>query len=116
MSSLAAGWQGSSTTPYFSYRGAANGGVEIAVQLTPRGGSDRIEGSVETADGCAWLGERVSAAPESGKANRALVKLLAKTLGVAVGDITIVSGASSRRKRLRVAGMSPVAAAKRLQP
>ena len=116
MSSLAAGWQGSSTTPYFSYRGAANGGVEIAVQLTPRGGSDRIEGSVETSDGCAWLGVRVSAAPESGKANRGLVKLLAKTLGATAGDITIVSGASSRRKRLRVAGMSPVAAAKRLQP
>ena len=89
--------------------------MEIAVRLTPRGGRDAIEGVVETADGHAWLAARVSAVPEGGKANRALVKLLAKRLGVDPRDIEIVAGASSRQKRLRVAGLSAVAAAERLQ-
>jgi len=84
--------------------------------LTPRGGRDSIEGIVETADGRAWLGVRVSAVAEGGKANRALVKMLAKTLGVPQRDIEIVSGATSRQKRLRVAGLSAVAAAQRLEP
>lgn len=89
--------------------------MEIAVRLTPRGGRDTIEGIVETADGRAWLAARVAAVPEGGKANRALLKLLAKRLGVPARDIDIIAGASSRQKRLRVAGLSAVAAADRLQ-
>ncbi len=85
------------------------------MRLTPRGGGDCLDGVVETADGRAWLAARVSAAPEGGKANRALVKMLAKRLGVPPRDIEIVAGASSRQKRLRVAGLSAVAAAQRLQ-
>jgi hypothetical protein len=85
------------------------------VRLTPRGGSDRFDGVVETADGRTWLAARVSAAPEDGKANRALVRLLAKRLRVAPRDIEIVSGAGSRQKRLRVAGLSAEVAAQRLQ-
>jgi hypothetical protein len=43
---------------------------------------------------------RVTAAPEKGKANKALIKLLAKETGIASGCFEVVSGATSRKKRL----------------
>jgi len=45
---------------------------------------------------------RLTAPPVRGQANRALVKLVARALGVPGGDVEIVSGASSRRKTIRV--------------
>jgi uncharacterized protein YggU (UPF0235/DUF167 family) len=41
-----------------------------------------------------------------GRANAALVKLIAKRLGVARGRVTIVSGERSRDKVVRVSGLS----------
>jgi len=56
-----------------------------------------------------WLGEalkvRVSAPPEKGKANAAVVRLLARELGVAPERIEIVSGHGSPRKRLAIEGL-----------
>ena len=46
---------------------------------------------------------RVTAPPEHGRANDAVVALLADTLGVPARDVTLVRGARSRRKVLRVA-------------
>ena len=40
--------------------------------------------------------------PERGLANRELVKLVAKALRIAQGDVEIISGATSRKKRLKV--------------
>jgi uncharacterized protein (TIGR00251 family) len=55
---------------------------------------------------------RVAAPPVDGKANDALRALLARTLGVKDGAVTLVSGASSRSKRVRVDGMDgPTASA-----
>jgi len=48
---------------------------------------------------------RLSAPPVEGAANRALVKLLAKALGVARSRVEIVRGARSRNKLVRVAGL-----------
>ena len=45
---------------------------------------------------------RVSAPAESGKANRAVLELLARELGLPVRDLEIVSGHSNRDKTLRV--------------
>jgi uncharacterized protein (TIGR00251 family) len=44
----------------------------------------------------------VTAAPEKGKANQAIIALLSKALGVSKSSIEIVSGETSPQKRLRV--------------
>ena len=49
---------------------------------------------------------RVAAPPERGRANDAVVALLATTLGVVAGDIRVVSGHGSRDKMVEVAGLA----------
>ena len=49
---------------------------------------------------------RVTAAPESGKANDAVVALLAKRLGVPKRSVQIVRGHKSRDKRISIDGIS----------
>lgn len=83
---------------------AEKAGVRFAVRLTPKGGRDRIEGWAAAADGKMHLKARVSAPPEDGKANAALIALLAKTLGVAKSGVSIVSGETARLKQVDVAG------------
>jgi uncharacterized protein len=78
--------------------------VVVDVRLTPRGGRDAIEGIERRADGRAVLKARVRAAPSAGEANTALCRLLAVTLGIAPGRVTLVAGATARVKRLRLAG------------
>ena len=80
------------------------GAVLLSVRLTPRGGRDRVEGIVADAGGAAWLSVRVAAPPEAGRANAALLALLAQALGVPASSVTLVGGAASRRKRVRIAG------------
>lgn len=79
-------------------------GVLVAVRLRPGGGADRIDGVEPAADGGARLKARVKALPEAGKANRALIKLLAKSWRLPARDICLVSGAKARDKVLRVRG------------
>jgi uncharacterized protein (TIGR00251 family) len=49
---------------------------------------------------------RVKAPPEKGKANKELIRFLAKLLGTAPANIDLVSGESSRNKRLQIRGMT----------
>ena len=63
--------------------------------------------------GAAWK-VRVDAAPEQGKANDAVVRLLAKTLAVTSGDVAIVSGYGARDKIVTVAGLDPAEIDRRL--
>jgi uncharacterized protein (TIGR00251 family) len=56
--------------------------------------------------GPAWK-VRVAAAPEAGKANDALVRLLAETLSVPARDVEIVSGYASRDKVVALSGVGP---------
>jgi uncharacterized protein len=76
----------------------------LFVRLTPKGGRDALDGIEESADGKVWLKARVSAVPEDGKANAALRKLIAKSLGVAAGAVAIASGETSRNKMIYVSG------------
>jgi uncharacterized protein len=57
---------------------------------------------------------RVSAPPEGGRANDAIRNVLASSFGVAMRDVTLVSGASSREKVLDIRG-EPIALAVRLK-
>ena len=83
---------------------ATAGGLLLVVRLTPRAGRDAIDGIEELADGRAVLKVRVRAAPTEGEANAALVRLIARTLGVAGRDVALTTGATGRIKRLTIAG------------
>lgn len=80
------------------------GGVELFVRLTPKSSRDLLEGVEPTADGRAHLKARVRAVPEKGKANAALERLLAASLGVPAGAVGVVSGGTARLKTVRVSG------------
>jgi len=84
--------------------------VRFHVRLTPKGGRDAIDGWAADATGKTHLQARVSAPPEDGKANRALVELLAKKFNCAKSAIHIVSGETSRLKRVEIAGNTDVLA------
>ena len=79
-------------------------GVVIACRLTPKGGRDAIDGVATLSDGMRVLLVRVRSAPEDGKANEALCKLIASTLGVAASKTRLVAGAKSRVKQIAVTG------------
>ena len=79
-------------------------GLIVAVRLTPRGGRDAIDGIGGAADGTSHLKARVRVAAEDGKANAALIALIANWLGIGKSAITLASGATSRQKRLKVEG------------
>ncbi|MEF2552253.1 DUF167 family protein [Aurantimonas sp. A2-1-M11] len=76
----------------------------VDVRLTPKSAADRVEGRGTDAAGRMWLKARVRAVPEDGKANAALLRLVAKTLGVPRSAVTIVSGQTARMKTLRGVG------------
>lgn len=78
--------------------------VRLAVRLTPNGGRDAVEGIETDANGDARLKMRVSAVPEKGKANKAMIAALAKALGLAKSSIDLVSGDTARQKILRIEG------------
>ena len=86
--------------------------VVFAVRLTPKGGRDAVEGWAAASDGSEHLKVRVRAVPENGKANTALVALLAKTLDVSKSAVTIVAGATARLKRIEIAGDPAILAAR----
>lgn len=77
--------------------------ARLRVRLTPSGGADRIDGRALDDSG-PYLKARVRAVPEDGKANAALVALIAKALGVATTSVTIARGATSRIKMLEIEG------------
>jgi uncharacterized protein len=80
--------------------------AHFAVRLIPRASRNAVAGVREGV-----LQIRVTAAPVSGAANRALLELLGKTLRVGPTTIRIESGATASRKRLSV----PSAALERLR-
>lgn len=79
-------------------------GIVIAVRLTPKGGADAVAGVEAAADGRFVLKVRVTTVPEKGKANAALVLLLAKWLGVPRTDCGIAAGDKSRLKQVLIRG------------
>jgi uncharacterized protein (TIGR00251 family) len=93
---------------------AAADGIVLTVRLTPKGGRDSIDGIEETSDGRTVLKVRVRAAPSDGDANDALVRLIAKALGVPSRAVNLISGHTARLKRLKIDG-SAIALAEALE-
>ena len=74
--------------------------IELIVQ--PKSSSDKIIGEHNGA-----LKIAVTTAPEHGKANEAVIKLISKILGVPKSRITIISGKTSRNKLLKINSIKP---------
>jgi len=85
--------------------------LRLHVRLTPKGGRDAIEGIAQDAAGRAVLKVRVSTPPHAGEANTAMVRLLARTLGVAASRVRITAGATARVKSIEIEGDGPALAA-----
>ncbi len=83
---------------------AAPDGVKVLVRLSPRANADRVTGTALDADGKALLKVAVRVPPEKGRANEAMIALLAKTWRLPKSRLTIAAGAASRRKTVTIAG------------
>ena len=84
----------------FDARETGSAGVAFTVRVVPRAKRDAIEGTMDGA-----LKIRLKAPPVEGQANEALRRLLAERLNIPRAAVTILSGESSRRKRVAVRGV-----------
>ena len=80
------------------------GGLSLHLRVTPKSGRDRIEGVEQRDDGTTVLRLRVAAVPDRGKANAAVLALLAKSLGVPKTSLSLTQGDTSRFKTVLSAG------------
>jgi hypothetical protein len=80
---------------------SVRGGVEITVKVVPGSSRDRIVGVLGDA-----LKIQVAAPPEKGRANQAVIKLLAEALNASSKDVEVIAGETSPRKVIRVRGAS----------
>lgn len=80
--------------------------LELKVLAVPRASRTEVKGEHD-----GYLRVRVAAPPVEGAANEELVRFFAKSFGIPKSDVGIVSGAASRRKTLRFAGVSRETAA-----
>ncbi|MFT4014255.1 MAG: DUF167 domain-containing protein [Paracoccus sp. (in: a-proteobacteria)] len=74
----------------------AQAGALITVRVTPRAARNAVIAQEGT------LRVTVTTVPEDGKANAAVIKLLAKSLGIAKSRLVLVKGATSRDKTFRI--------------
>ncbi len=88
--------------------------ARLAVKLTPGAAADRIDGWDVDVEGRPLLKVRVRARPIEGEANDALVKLLARALGLPKSAVSVQRGGQSRTKILAIEGLSEDEAKSRL--
>jgi uncharacterized protein len=79
-------------------------GVKARLRLTPGASKDQIKGVATDENGVAWLTATVTAVPEGGLANKALIRMLAKEWRVAKSSIQLIAGQTNRRKTVLVTG------------
>lgn len=85
-------------------RQAADGSVTLSLHIQP--GASRTEAAGLHGEA---LKLRLAAPPVDGKANTCLIAFLADFLDIPKARVELVSGASSRQKRVRIAGLSAIA-------
>ena len=73
----------------------------ISIRVVPRASRSEIIGMFDDT-----LKVRIAAPPVDGAANAEIIKLFAKIFGVSKSDVTIVSGETSRNKRIKIANLS----------
>ena len=74
----------------------------IAIRLTPKASADRVGETRKLQNGDEQLVVCVTAPPEDGKANEAMIRLLAKHLDVPASCLTIMRGMTNRNKLVRI--------------
>jgi uncharacterized protein (TIGR00251 family) len=79
-------------------------GINVSLRVTPRGGRDSIDGIDTLANGRTVIKVRVRAIADGGEANRAVIKLLSKALGVPLSAMRIAAGVTSRIKQVEIDG------------
>lgn len=82
----------------------ARDGLRVTIRLSPRARSDRLFGVAAVAEGGRALKASVTAPARDGRANEALLQLLARAWRLPRRDLAIVAGAASRNKTVRVTG------------
>ena len=85
------------------------GGSIISVKVVPGSSRQRISGVLGDC-----LKITTTAAPQRGKANSAVEKIIAQAVGLEAGSVSLVAGAASPRKDFFLAGLSAVQTRKRL--
>ena len=85
--------------PWVSARGDNEALLDVLV--SPRAAHHRIMGVHDDR-----LKIQIAAPPVDGKANEALTRFLAEMLGIARAQVEVVGGGSSRRKTVRLIGIS----------
>jgi uncharacterized protein (TIGR00251 family) len=76
----------------------------VTTRLTLRVSPGASRPGIVGRHGAGWK-VRVAAAPEDGKANAAVVRLLAETVGVPARDVAILAGHASRDKTVELTGI-----------
>jgi hypothetical protein len=79
-------------------------GITLTIRVAPKSGRDAVAGWSRDGNNAPLLKVRVAAAPEDGRANDAVVALLAQRFAVPKKSVTILGGASARIKRVRIGG------------
>lgn len=87
-----------------------DGALIFKVQVVPRASRSRIVGEYNSA-----LRVRIAAPPVDGAANEELVRVLAQAFGVRKSAVQITAGQTSKRKEVRVSGVSSAALSKVLR-
>lgn len=91
-----------------------NEGLRCLLKVTPNAKSDKINDIAEVEDNKYALKVSVTAVPENGKANKAVIKLLSKAWKLPKTDISVVSGHNSRLKVLLIKNVSEAYLASKL--
>ena len=83
---------------------ATGDGVRLRLRVQPRARRNRIDGLAAEADGGVALKVAVTEAPEDGRANAAVIALLAKALDRPKSAFAVMAGAADRRKIIHLQG------------
>ena len=89
--------------PQSPFRRVADG-IEVALRVTPKASRNVIDGLKPAANGPPRLAVKVTAVADRGKANQAVISLLAKTWRLPPSRFSLVTGATDRNKLLHIAG------------
>ncbi len=85
-------------------------GCRIDLRIIPNAKQNRVEGVYGD-----QIKIRLQAPPVDGKANKALIKFLSKTLEIPGKAVQVTAGAQSRNKSVVISGVSPESAVQRLK-